>query len=476
MPPEATITPPTTDPHVEASVLDAYARVVATMPWYRTLLAEQGVAPETVRDIDGFRRHCPILTKQNTFERFPIAALAATTPVPSLAAVLTSSGHGGRFSFGLTTRAQEQSAAEDIDAALDAAFGVRARPTLAINCLPMGVTFASRCMTVATTSVREDMAVALVETFGSAYEQVLLVADPLFLKRLTDHARQRGLDWSRYRLQVVVGEEVFGEHFRAYMSTRLGLGRPSQPDTFLMSSFGVGELGLHLCHETRATVALRRLACHHPTFARALLGPSASTSGVPMIFTYLPSRTFMEIDAADADGYGRLTVSMLDPSLPIPLLRYQPGDIARRLDVSDVHALLEAHGLELPEDLPAPLIALRGRAREVLPNGATVSLYKDALYADPLVAEGLTGAMRLVFEGTEAIMHVQQTPAEQTPAEQTTARQLAESAAARDVAARLAAAIPCGARPRDVVVWPYDRFPFGMTLDYERKFVGYPSS
>ena len=40
----------------------------------------------------------------------------------------------------------------------------------------MGVIFSSDRMTVATTSVREDMAVALVEKFGHHYDQIVLVA------------------------------------------------------------------------------------------------------------------------------------------------------------------------------------------------------------------------------------------------------------------------------------------------------------
>jgi hypothetical protein len=49
-------------------------------------------------------------------------------------------------------------------------------------------------MTIATTSVREDMAVALVEAFGHHYEQVQLVADPLFMKRRTDYTAARHTD------------------------------------------------------------------------------------------------------------------------------------------------------------------------------------------------------------------------------------------------------------------------------------------
>lgn len=443
-------------PEADAVVLETFQRVASAFPWYRTLLDEQGVSPHTVGDLAAFGR-CPVLTRWNTFERFTLTELAATTALPNLAAVLTSSGHGGRFSFGLTTRAQEEAGADAIDRALDDAFGVRTRPTLAINCLPMGVTFGSRCMTVATTSVREDMAVALVQAFGASYAQVLIVADPLFLKRLTDYAVEQGLDWRRHRVQAVVGEEVFGEHFRSYMAQRLGVGRPEEADTFLMSSFGAGELGLHLCFETRTTVALRRHACDHPSLAHDLLGDSAPRHGIPMLFTYEPSRTYLEVDQPDAEGFGRLMVSMLDPALPIPLLRYQTGDVARLLDVDEVRALLGTHGLGVPGDLPTHLIALRGRDREALPNGAHVALYKDAIYANPAVADRLTGAVRVAFDGTDATMHVQ------------LVRTCTDDGG---VAGTLRAALPVHARPRHVTVWRYEQFPFGMTLDYERKFAG----
>ena len=176
-----------------------------------------------------------------------------------------------------------------------------------------------------------------------------------------------------------------------------------------------------------------------------------------MLFAYEPSRTYLEIDQPDAEGFGRLTLSMLDPALPVPLLRYQTGDVARRLDVHEVRQLLGRHGLGVPDALPTHLIALRGREREALPNGAHVALYKDAVYAETTVADRLTGAVRVTFDGTEATAHVQ------------LIRHCTDD---RDVAETLRAALPAHARPQQVVVWPYEQFPFGMTLDYERKFAG----
>ena len=140
-----------------------------------------------------------MLSKRNTFKRFPLDQLSVGGRLRDVADVLTSSGHGGRFSFGVISSRRQAVGAQFIDRAFDDAFDITSRKTLAINCLPMGVIFSSRLMTVATTSVREDMAVALVEAFGHHYDQIVLVGDPLFLKRFTDHAAERGVDWSRYR-------------------------------------------------------------------------------------------------------------------------------------------------------------------------------------------------------------------------------------------------------------------------------------
>jgi phenylacetate-CoA ligase len=314
-------------------------------------------------------------------------------------------------------------------------------------------------MTVAPTSVREDMAVSLVQAFGTYYDQILLVADPLFMKRLTDYATTHTTDWDRHRVHVVLGEEIFGEHFRGYIAACLGLDVDRPEDGYIMSSLGVGELGLHLCYETPATIALRRAAWTNPALARDVLGMTSAAGAMPTILAFDPLRTFMEVAAPDGSGYGRLTVSMLDADLPIPLLRYETGDVARLLDAPAVADASRRHGVAIPGEWPRKLLALEGRVRERLPNGSHVGLYKDALYADHTIARQLTGAFRVIASEMTCTIHVQL---------------MASAQASTDVVERrLLEAIPAAVRPARLVLWPYERFPFGMTVDYERKFAYY---
>ena len=150
---------------------------------------------------------------------------------------------------------------------------------------------------------------------------------------------------------------------------------------------------------------------------------------------------------------------MLDPDRTVPLLRYQTGDIVRLLDRAHVTDVARRHGVALAADLPPALLALRGREKEALPNGSHVGFYKDALYADHRIARLLTGAFRTTFSGGQCTMHVQLVSS--------------QSAARRRSSRAILHAMPPRIRPARLVLWPYARFPFGMSLDYERKFVHY---
>jgi phenylacetate-CoA ligase len=195
--------------------------------------------------------------------------------------VLTSSGHGGRFSFGVISRKQAAASAEFMDRAFDDAFGIATRKTLAINCLPMGVVFSSNLMTVATTSVREDMAVALVEAFGHHYDQIVAGRRSALheaLHRLRPRARHRLEPLSGQRESSArrsSGRTSGATWRRASGSTSTGP-RTATSCRRLASA----ELGLHLLYETPATIRVRRGALGAPAFARDLFGAGAGEDAV----------------------------------------------------------------------------------------------------------------------------------------------------------------------------------------------------
>ena len=101
-----------------------------------------------------------------------------------------------------------------------------------------------------------------------------------------------------------------------------------------------------------------------------------------------------------------------------------------------------------------PLIALMGREKSSLGAGGNVIQYQDALYDNQSVADAVTGAFRLVIEGERITIHIQLRKSQGEP-----------------IAGLVCDALPEGLRARsDVKFWAYLDFPFGLTLDYERKF------
>ncbi|WP_245969391.1 hypothetical protein [Thiocapsa rosea] len=438
-------------------VLERFQRVARDVPAYAAILNAHGVSAGGIRTLDDFTRLCPVIEKQDIFGAYPIDQLCVGGHLGSLAGVLTSSGQGGRFAFGLSTHRQARRAAKAIELALELSFGTDRYSTLLINALPMGVRFSCSTVTIAETSVREDMVCALVEQFAPHHQQTILVTDPLFCKRLLDQGRDRGLDWGRFKVHVVLGEETFGEAFRDYVVRGLGQDPDGWTAGSAISSMGVGELGLNLFFETTDTVRLRQRAHRQPEALRPAIGDWQGRVP-PLLFVYDPLRIFVEVIEPDPSGFGALTISSLDPDSMLPLIRYRTGDRARLLDTATVARTLSDIGgvhLNVPR---LPMIAVVGRASDHLPDGRPLLDIKDALYVRHDIADRLSGAFRIEHEDTGCCIHVQLSAGVEN--------------GGPEFASALDACLPkpnSGDRDR-IKIWSHADFPFGQTLDYERKF------
>jgi len=439
----------------ERALMHAFERTTREVSAYRTLFAETGRSTREVTDVSSFRRLAPLLGKHNTFQRFGLEELTVPGSLTQLASVLTSSGQGGRFAFGLSTRAMHQRAQANIEFALQLNFQVDERPTLLVNCLPMGVHFSAGNCTVADVSVREDMALALLEKFKERYAQFIIACDPLFLKRLLDEARRRGFGFEGMRTHLILGEETFGENFRSYVGRALHVELEKADHALLGSSMGVGELGLNLFFETRAAIRLRRAAFRTPGLLAELLGRSAVPESVPLVFCYSPLQYSVESVGADGvSGFGQLAISTLSPDSPLPLLRYATGDSVRLISREKLDAWASRFLTPGSAAFPLPVVLIRGREADVITGQTHVSEVKDVLYTDDDLAHEISGAFRV------------------TVCQKTVDVQLRKGSmvAPETLATRVQSLLVPMLPDFTVRAWRYEQFPFGMELDYERKF------
>jgi phenylacetate-CoA ligase len=431
-------------------VVRAFQDAAADVPGYRRILAEAGVRAQDVHSLDDFRRLVPVIDKAKTFGRFPIADLCRGGRPGPLAGVLTSSGQSGRFAMGLYDAQTAETETQRTDDALDALFHVRSRSTLLVNCLPMGVRVHTRACTLAETSVRADMVVALVSTFAPHYEQIILVAEPAFLKHVLELGQASGIEWHGMLAHAIVGEEPLAENARKYLQVLLGID-PNRPETGLIgSSMGVAELGLNLLFELPPLILLRRLLHEKDEVRAAVLGPSVTH--VPMLLTYDSRRIFVEI--ADEGG---LLVSTLEHRC-VPLIRYETGDAASWLAADVLGEVLTAAGIQDAPLTRLPVVMLHGRGQCVRVGEAAVypEQVKEGLYHDAALARLTTANYRLSSEATQAMVRVQLSPGVE---------------ARDDLPERFRDALSRYVRaPLTVRCEAYEAFRSGVALDYERKF------
>lgn len=422
---------------------------------YRTLLGEHGIDEQALSQAHVWSA-LPVLTKQNTFERFELSDLARDVPARELADVLTSSGRGGRsFGFRLSVRAQHEEGWFDIDLGLQDVFGVDQCSTLLVNCLPMGVVFRSRAATVANVSVREDMACSILRDVGPRFDQTVLCTDPLFIRTLLDEAQAAGVDWRALKTSVIIGEEILVEAQRDYIAARMGIDLDGDDARLIGSSFGVGELGLNLLFETRETIRIRRAAKRQPDMAVATLGGGDAAEALPSLFCYNPMRSFIEILNPGPDGYGEMCVTMLDQQAVIPLPRYTTGDMARLLTSAEVGVLSERAQTPAPW---LPMIAVRGRIKDRPDGLPSVESVKECLYQDHAVADQLTGAFKILKETDGAVRVVFQARSESATGLESARERLLALLHERCMCAFVVDVLPAMA------------FPWRPALDHERKF------
>lgn len=443
----------------EMETLRAFQRVADAVPFYARLLRQQGVDAAAIDSIESFRRHAPLLDKYNTFAANPISDLCAGGRLDGVRSVLTSSGFlSGVFSFGVNTAENLARSAMSIDTGLQYLFGVDDHSTLLINALPMGVKVNTRAAVLAETSVREDMVFAVVKKFADEFEQIIIVGEGSFIKKIIeDGAQLHGIDWPRLRVHLITGEEGIAENYRTYIGSLLGIDDLEAPGARIVgSSMGVAELDLNIFHETRETIRIRRLAHRDPALRKALFG--SERTFCPMLFAYYPHRCYVETVPA-AGSEDELVVSMLSEEMKIPLLRYRTGDQGRILGWQETVETLAAHEHRIEPDLHLPFVAVSGRglALETAQGPLYPEAVKEALYVDHRVAQAVTGNFRLGRKDGQARLDIQLRPGHEAPA--------------GAVDSLLEGLLQYAAVTPEVVLHEYGSFPFNMGVDYERKFV-----
>jgi phenylacetate-CoA ligase len=441
----------------EKLLLKAFHKAAKESVALSAILSNSHIDIRNINDVASFKKNVPVLTKRDFFVPFNPTEWIRKGVQNKIKTIMTSSGFSGTFAFGAELRGDTKNIRSGVDFTLDMLFKTSSKRTLLINCVPMGV-HVETSLTIAETSVRSDMAVAIARDMSPRFEQTIIVGDPHFLKKLIEEGIEKNIDWKALNTSLICGQDYFPETYRTYMANLIGLDVNNNSDRLIMATMGTTELGLNVFHESFETIKLRRAIQHNPNLKTIL--PPFETKAVPYIFHYYPFRHYIE-EIPEAGQQKALVFSILNKKTPVPLFRYHTGDSGALIPHNNLRSALTEAGLEnLIPKLKLPLAAVEGRLNNFY-RFNDVKIYpsdiKLGLYENHKAAGQTTGYFKINTSEKTPVIEIQLKP--QIKCSQPIINTFSEA-----LNKYLPAELP-------VKVYEYSEFLYGMKLDYESKFI-----
>jgi phenylacetate-CoA ligase len=360
---------------------DAAARV----PAYRDFLRKHGIDPTSIASADDLAA-VPLTTKDGYLQGYPLGDLCWDGRVEGYDMVAVSSGSTGEPTFWPRFLTDELAVTTRFEQVFRDSFAADRRRTLAVVCFALGTwvggMYTAACcrhlaakgypIVVVTPGNNKAEILRVVEELGPAFEQVVLLGYPPFVKDVIDGGLSGGLDWPRHAIKLVLAGEVFSEEWRALVGARTGSTRPCYDSASLYGTADAGVLGC----ETPLSVAIRRFLAAEPEAAAALFGESR----LPTLVQYDPTSRFFETQ----DG-----TLLFTGTGGVPLVRYHIADEGGLVGFQDMLAFLSDRGFDPVSELgggrgirPLPFAYVFGRSHftvsyfgaNVYPENVTVGL------------------------------------------------------------------------------------------------------
>jgi phenylacetate-CoA ligase len=249
---------------------------------------------------------------------------------------------------------------------------------------------------VITPGNNKDEIFRVVNDLGPAFEQVVLLGYPPFLKDVIDTGLARGVAWAPRHIKLVLAGEVFSEEWRALVGERVGSTAPCHDSASLYGTADAGVLG----NETPLSVAIRRFLAARPDASRALFGQDR----LPTLVQYDPLTRFFEVED---------DMLLFSGDAGVPLVRYGILDTGGVLPFGEMMDRMRSNGFDPRAALEAERPGA-GRAIRELPfawvfgrSNFTVSYFGANVYPEnvtvgleqPGIQEWVTG--KFVMESIE---------------------------------------------------------------------------
>lgn len=391
----------------EAAILDLFQTAATSVPAYRDFLQQQGIDPATIQTLAAFQQ-LPLITKQNYLQQYPLAQLCRRGELESCDMIAVSSGSTGQPSFWARSVGDEFQIATRFEQIFHDSFQADQKRTLAVICFALGTwvggMYTANCcrhlaakgypITVITPGNNKTEIFRVIQSLAPAFEQVVLLGYPPFLKDVIDSGIAQGIPWPQYGIKLVMAGEVFSEEWRSLVGERMGSTQACYDSASLYGTADAGVLG----NETPLSILIRRWFAEHPDAARDLFGESR----LPTLVQYDPLSRFFEVQ----DG-----TLLFSGDNGIPLLRYHISDAGGIIAYEAMLEFLAARDFDPIQTLkyhsdrgiyPLPFVYVFGRSH------FTVSYFGANIYPEN-VTVGLEQAPICEWVTGKFVMQVQET-------------------------------------------------------------------
>jgi len=401
-----------------------------------------------VRSPEEFGEHVPLLNKENYYSKYTLKELAGEK-YRDIKLAMTSSGYSGTFAYGFSSGKDARSFRRGVDISFEYCFGISDRSTFLINCEPMGVHLETS-LPIAETSVRSDMAVALLKKVSPLYDQTILIGDPYFMKKVIEEGDDEKINWSRLKVSLVTGQDWLPESLRSYLARRLEITLDEDTDRAIYTTMGMAEIGMNLFHESARLVKIRRAVARDKQLKAKLTGSDMISP--PLFYHYYPFRTFIESVNSE------LIFTSLSSGNIIPIIRYATGDSGSLLTWEELVKLLGPSHKDVIPDLQLPIGIIYGRTKNRLKaDGRNLHIedIKEALFLNNEIAASVTGLLKAeLTDGNLLVhLHLKEKLKPETALKKTAEKEISDFLQF----------------PVSVKLYSYNNFPKALELSYEHK-------
>lgn len=434
----------------EKKLLLAVKNISRRVPFYRNFFEKIGLDPQKINTLKEFKEKVPIFKKEDIFSDFINIEELIPGGLDNFNYILLSSGHSGHFSFGLSNLRETKETNFLLEALLDYNFKISKRKTLLINALAWGVKISPGKLILVDTGPRIDSLCYLLKTFSPKFEQSIILAEGTFIKNALEEAKNSGINLRNLKINLILGGTFLPESLREYLGSLLDLAIDKNPHQLIVSSLGISEFGLNIFHETYNTIRLRRRCLKEEELRRLLF--LKEIPFYPSIFLHYPRAFYVEEIAQ------KIVITSLRRETGLFLLRYNTQDKGYLIDFKTLKDILEkTHHQELQPEFRLPLVIVYGRDTPLSLKDRVIfpTQIQEIIY-DRELAYLTTGYFYLSSEGNRLRVELQ-LKKDITPHLEIKKKFERKILGVLNIEG-------------EILLYRYRDFPYGMDIDYLRKF------